>query len=74
MLFSACKPYKNRLAGQTLSIGYGGQIHGPDINCDYNDMLNAIMCSKRKVQSNGEFNEETWPALKGQKSLPKSEF
>lgn len=55
-------------------MGYGGQTHGLDINYDYNDMLNAIMCSKRKVQGNGEFNEETWPALKGQKSLPKSEF
>lgn len=37
-------------------------------------MLTAITCSKRKIQGNEEFNKETWPALKGQKSLPKSEF
>lgn len=26
------------------------------------------------MQSNGEFKEETWPTLKDQKNLPRSEF
>lgn len=37
-------------------------------------MLTAVTWSKGKAQGNGEFNEETWPALKDQKSLLKSGF